>query len=162
MGVNTRTRSRFCKACAVAVILRKSKRVMMPPPELRREGWNVRCMDAAGESVGGRRKNHRNPMVSTTERTVVTRLLVFRFAFMVDITRTFQKVKSRGTTSAIGKRSDGGGTKGRFFCCCMWRLVDRHRHGKARRQRVGLMVVERAKFDADNARAASLCCGKDT
>jgi hypothetical protein len=44
-------------------------------------------------------------MVSTVERTVVTRLLVFRFAFMVDIIRTFQQVKSRGTTSAIDQET---------------------------------------------------------
>ena len=83
MGVKTRTRSLFCKACAVAVIFRKSNRVMRPS-EFRLEGWNVRCMDLAGDIDGGKRKNHRNPIVRTTDRIVVTTLLVFRFAFMLE------------------------------------------------------------------------------
>lgn len=53
------------------------------PPELRLEGRNVLSMLEAGTVDGGRRKKHKNPMVRTAVRTVVTMLLVLRFAFIV-------------------------------------------------------------------------------
>jgi hypothetical protein len=60
-------------------MLRKSKRVIIPP-ELRREGWKGRCVDAFGV-VGGRRKNQRNATARAKERMAVV-ILFFGFGMM--------------------------------------------------------------------------------
>jgi len=53
------------------------------PPELRLDGRYVLSMPEAGKGDGGRRKKHKNPIARTAVRTVVTALLVLRFAFIV-------------------------------------------------------------------------------